>query len=198
MWYNKRKLELEWVYILNSYKKKGIFETFFDNRSSLIVQFKNGDISKKEFLEYNFECVRKMSVKPFLKIDSYEKGMYNYQYYNVLAKYFTMLAKEIKNTKKHQRYYSYYLNKGNNYYHEKDKAALSLMRFLEFEGVEAYFIEVQSRLLNDKLYEVVLVNYKEAIFHSKAIWLLDILREEGVFSEEKRKSIIDEYINETY
>lgn len=175
-----------------------MFETFFDNRSSLIVQFKNGDISKREFLEYNFDFVKKMNVKPFLRVDSYEKGMYNYQYYNVLAKYYTMLAKEIKNTRKHQKYYVYYLNKGNNYYHEKDKAALSLLRFLEFKGVEAYFIKCNSRLLEDKLYEIVLVDYKEAIFHSKAIWLLDILKAENVFIEGKKISLIDEYINERY
>ncbi len=175
-----------------------MFETFFDNRSSLIVQFKNGDITKKEFLEYNFDFVQKMNVKPFLKVDSYEKGMYNYQYYNVLAKYYTMLAKDVKKTKKHQKYYPYYLNKGNNYYHEKDRATLNLLRYLEFQNVEAYFIKVQSRFLQDKLYEIVLLNYKEAIFHSKAIWLLDVLKEEGVFKEGKKVSLIDEYINEKY
>lgn len=175
-----------------------MFETFFDNRSSLIVQFKNGDITKKEFLEYNFDFVQKMNVKPFLKVDSYEKGMYNYQYYNVLAKYYTMLAKDVKKTKKHQKYYPYYLNKGNNYYHEKDRATLNLLRYLEFQNVEAYFIKVQSRFLQDKLYEIVLLDYKEAIFHSKAIWLLNVLKEEGVFKEGKKVSLIDEYINEKY
>ena len=180
------------------HKKKGLFETFFENRSSLIIQFKNGDINKKEFLEYNYDFVSKMSVKPFLRIDSFEKGMYNYQYYNVLAKYFTMLAKDIKNTRKHQKYFRYYFNKGNNYYHEKDKATLNLIKFLEFQGVESYFIKCNSKSLQDKLYEIVLLDYKEAIFHSKALWLLDILREEGVFIEGKKKSLIDEYINTTY
>ena len=51
--------------------------------------------------------------------------MYNYQYYNVLAKYFTMMAKDIRCTKR-QRYYKYYLSKGNNYYH-RDKAVLDLL-----------------------------------------------------------------------
>lgn len=175
-----------------------MFETFFDNRSSLILQFSSGDLTKREFLEENYQLVRKSNIKPFLKVDSYEKGMYNYQHYNVLAKYYNMLAKEIKNTKKHQKYYNYYLNKGNNYYHEKDRAALSLLRFLEFKGVEAYFVKVESRLLKDKLYEIVLLEYEEAIFHSKAIWLLDILKEEGVFIAEKKKSLIDGYINEKY
>ncbi len=193
------KLKLDRVCSLNFYlKKRGSFEAFFDNRSAIIVQFENGNITKKQFLEYNYDLVMKMNLKPFLRIDSYEMGMYNYQYYNVLAKYFNMLAKEVKNTRKHQKYYNYYLNKGNNYYHEKDKAALSLLEYLEFKGVEAYFVNVNSKLLNDKLYEIVLLDYKEAIFHSKALWLLDILKKEGVFQEGKKVSLIDEYINETY
>lgn len=167
-------------------------------RSSLIIQFENGDITKKQFLDYNFDLVMKMNLKPFYKIDSYEKGMYNYQYYNVLAKYFNMMAKDVRNTRKHHKYYNYYLNKGNNYYHEKDKAALDILKFLEFKGVEAYFIDMNSKQLDGKLYEIVLLNYQEAIFHSKAIWLLEILKEKGVFIHKKKVSLINEYINESY
>lgn len=175
-----------------------MFERFFADRSSLIVQYANGDITKREFIQNNYNIVTNMNIKPFLKIDSFEKGMYNYQYYNVMAKYFTTLAKEIRNTKKHQRYYVYYLNKGNNFYHEKDKSAVSLLKFIEFKNVEAYFVKCKSKFLQDKLFEVVLLDYKEAIFHSKAEWFLDILRDEGVFIEGMKPSLIDEYINETY
>lgn len=187
------------MYDLHLYSvSRGGFESFFDKRSSLIVQFENGDISKKEFLEYNYDLVMHMNLKPFFKVDSFEKGMYNYQYYNVLAKYFTMMAKEVRNTKKHNKYYNHYLNKGNHSYHEKDKATLDILSFLEFEGVDAYYIEMNSKLLNDKLYEIVLLNYKEAIFHSKSSWLLDILKEKGVFKDKKKVSLIDGYINESY
>ncbi len=179
-------------------RRDGIFEAFFKNRSSLIIQFREGEITKKQFLENNYDLVRRMNLRPFLRIDNYEMGMYNYQYYNVLAKYFTMLAKETKNTRKHQRYYNYYLNKGNNYYNEKDKAALDLLEFLEFKGIEAYFIKMESRSLNGKLFEIVLMDYEEAIFHSKSTWLLKRLRKEGIFEEIQKVSIIDRYINETY
>ena len=183
---------------LARYKSKGIFDTFFDNRTSLIIQYDNGDISKKEFLEYNFDFVQEMNIKPFTKVDSYEKGMYNYQYYNVLAKYYTMLAKDIRKSGKHEKYSKYYRNIGNKYYHEKDKATLQLLKYLKFKNVEAYFIKMESRFLEDKLYEIVLLNYNEAIFHSKSEWLLKILKNEGVFIEEKKKSLIDDYINERY
>ena len=179
-------------------RSNGIFEAFFKNRSRLIIQFREGEITKKQFLEQNYELVRKMNLRPFLRIDNYEMGMYNYQYYNVLAKYFTMLANDVKDTRKHQRYYNYYFNKGNNYYHEKDKAAMDLIEFLEYKGIEAYFINLNSKSLNGKLYEIVLLNYKEAVFHSKSIPMLNKLKENGVFQEGQKTSIIDGYINETY
>lgn len=187
------------MYDLDFYSRKGgIFETFFAQRSKLIVDYRDGVIDKKEFLHYNYDLVMKTNLKPFLRIDTYEMGMYNYQYYNVLAKYYTTMAKEIKNTRKHQKYYNYYLNKGNNYYTEKDKAALALLEFLDYKGIEAYYVEVNSKSLRDKLYEIVLLNYEEAIFHSKSQGLLDKLKENDVFIDEQRKSLIDAYINQTY
>jgi len=187
------------VYDLEYYSKiRGSFDEFLDRRSSLIFEFENGKINKRQFLEYNYDLVMRMNIRPFLRIDNFQMGMYNYQYYNVLAKYFTMLAKEVKETRKRQRYYNYYLNKGNNYYQEKDKAALDLLNYLNFQGVEAYYINLNSRRLDDSLYEIVLLNYKEAIFHSKSKWLLDILKDRGVFIKKKRTSLIDEYINNKY
>lgn len=179
-------------------ESKNMFEPFFDNRSSLIVQYKNGDISKTEFLEYNFDLVKEMNVEPFKVIDSYEKGMYNYQYYNVLAKYYTKLASDLRKAEKDDKYYIYYKNMGNNYYNEKDNATVQLLRFLDFKGVEAYFIDVKSQFLQNKLYEIVLLNYEEAIFHSKSYWLLQVLKEEGIFIDGMKTSLIDGYINERY
>ncbi len=181
-----------------SYSRKEIFSDFFKKRSNIIQKFGRGEITKKQFLEDNYNLVRRSSIIPFLRIDSYEKGMYNYQYYNVLAKYYNMLAHEAKDVRKNQKYYVEYLNKSNNFYHEKDRTTLEILKYLDFKGVEAYFIEMESKRLNGELYEIALLNYDEAIFHSKAKWLLDILREEGVFIDSERKSLIDGYINERY
>ena len=46
--------------------------------------------------------------------------------------------------------------------------------------------------------EIVLEDKKEAIFHSKAPWLLKILKNENIFEDEMKTSIIDHYINERY
>jgi hypothetical protein len=109
-----------------------------------------------------------------------------------------MLAKELKGNKKQIKNYVTYLNKANNYYNLKDKTTLEILNLVKFKGVESYFIQCESKSLSDKLYEIVLLDYKEAIFHSKAPWLLEILKSKDIFLDQKRKSIIDEYINEKY
>lgn len=178
--------------------RRNAFERFYERRSSLIRQYEMGDLTKREFLEENFQSVQNTQLDPFVRVDSFEKGLFNYQYYNSMAKYYRMLAKDVKNKKKHKKNYQLYFDKGSNYYHEKDKAALALMEFIDFEGVEAYYIKVKSKGLQNKLYEIVLVDHKEAIFHSKAEWLKDKLVEKGVFQEKMRRSLIDQYINDSY
>ncbi|SHH65845.1 hypothetical protein SAMN02745135_01561 [Caloranaerobacter azorensis DSM 13643] len=180
------------------YKRESLFDKFFNHRDALIIQYINGDITKREFLKLNFEYIQKMNVKPFSRIDSFEKGMYNYQYYNMLAKYYYMTAMDIKKKNKHFDYYRACIDEANYYYNLKDRATLKLLRFLKFKNVEAYFIKVQSRFLKDKLYEIDLKDYENAILHSKSPWLLKILKDEGVFFEGVRKSLIDSYINEKY
>lgn len=183
---------------MKTLRKKDKFEEFFERRSFLIMQYTCGDISKKEFLKYNYEYFSNENARPFIKIDSYEKGMYNYQYYNGMAKYYRMLAKEVKNTKKHSRYYNYYLNLGNKYYHEKDETVLKILKIQNFENVSSYFIKCESKKLENLLFEIVLSDKKEAIFHSKAVWLLDILKKENVFTDIQKSSLIEDYINEKY
>lgn len=115
-----------------------------------------------------------------------------------MAKYYKMLAREVKNTKKHSRYYNYYLNLGNKFYHEKDETAFKILKLQNFENVSSYYIKCESKKLNHVLYEIVLEDKKEAIFHSKARWLLEILKSERVFEDIEKSSLIEEYINEKY
>lgn len=178
--------------------KETTFDDFFEHRDLLIEQFRNQEITKKEYLEKNYNFVIGMKVKPFQKIDSYEKGIFNYQYYNVMAKYHQMKAQEIKNKGKQLVYYKKYIDETNYYYNEKDKTSFRLIKFIEYENIESYFIKMESLLLKDKLYEIVLKDYEYAVLHSKSIWLLNVLRKEGVFSECVKKSIIDHYVNEKY
>lgn len=164
----------------------------------MITKYSNGDMSKREFLQSNFDYFQSVSAKPFIKVDTYEKGMYNYQYFNGMAKYYKMLAKEVKNSKKHSKYYNHYLNLGKKYYDNKDESTLDILKLTDFKNVECYFIVCESKNLEDSLYEIVLKDKKEAIFHSRSEELLKICKEKGIFFPEKRESLISEYINERY
>lgn len=175
-----------------------IFDDFFEHRDMLIVQHMNGDINKKEYLDLNYKYILESNIKPFQSIDSLQKGIYNYQYYNMMAKYHRMIAQDIKDKGKHVSFYSKYLEEADYYYNEKDKTSFRLLRYLHYENVESYFIMMESSSLEGKLYEIVLKDYEYAILHSKSVWLLEVLKKEKVFSQEKKKSVIDYYVNQKY
>ncbi|RVU55186.1 DUF6648 family protein [Anaerosphaera multitolerans] len=183
---------------MNYVSKANFFEDFFKRRSYLIEKYSKGDITKGEFLKYNFDYFNSVNARPFLRIDSFEKGIYNYQYFNGLAKYYKMLAKEVKNTKKRSRYYNYYLNLGNKYYQKKDESVLTILELQNFTNIQSYYIKCDSNFLKNSLYEIVLIDKREAIFHSKADWLLNVLKEKKIFDDEIKTSLIEEYINEKY
>lgn len=173
-------------------------EDFFENRDRLIVSHMNGEIDKKSFLELNYNYMISNKVKPFTSIDSFEKGMFNYQFYNVMAKYNKMIVKDIKESGKNIEFYNKYLDDVKYFYDEKDKTIFRLLRFLKYNNVEAYFVSMESTALNGKLYEIVLKDYEFAVLHSCSEWMLSVLRKENVFLDQIQKSVIDYYVNNTY
>lgn len=175
-----------------------IFDDFFEHRDMLIIQHMNKEINKKEYLELNYKYMADKGIKPFQCIDSFEKGMCNYQYYNMMAKYHMMIAQNIKEKGKHISFYSKYLEEADYYYNEKDKTTFRLLRYLHYENVESYFIKMESSSLEGKLYEIILNDYEFAVLHSKSIWLLDVLKKEKVFIPERKTSVIDYYVNQKY
>lgn len=177
---------------------ENIFDKFYQQRQSLIHQFKKGDITKKEYIEESYAYIQQMQIRPFKRVDNFDKSIYNYQYYNMMAKYSYLKAKELKKHDKHPEIYREYLEKVNYYYHKKDLSTLKAIEILDFYGVEAYYIKVNSSNLKDSLFEIVFKNYEQVILHSKSQWLLERLKEEGVFKEGIRKSLIENYINQKY
>ena len=156
-------------------------QKYFKYRQGLIDQYIKGDMSKREYLACNLEAVLALREKPFSIVDSLEKGLFNYQYYNALAK-------EHKKTDPAKTDY---------YYARKDKATLSVLRILDYREVEAYFIRVRSPQLRGRLFEIIIVEY-QMILHSANPEILERLRHERVFKEETRQSVIDGYINQRY
>lgn len=178
--------------------RENIFEQFFKAREGLIQQFKKGDISKKEYIEEGFADIQRLKIKPFQRVDSFEKAIFNYQYYNTMAKYYYLQAKEIKNYGKHMEKSKEFTRLVDDYYYQKDKATLRAIEVLDYWGVEAYYIQVSSTFLKRKLYEIVFKDHEGVILHSTSLWLLKKLEEEGIFKEGVRKSLIENYVNEKY
>lgn len=169
-------------------------QKYFKYRQNLIDQYAKGDMTKREYLARNYEAVVYGDIGPFRNIDTVEKALFNYQYYNALAKE----MKSVSTT----RDLDYelkcdYMEKSNYYYSKKDRATLAALRMLDFKGVEAYFVKMRSKYLDGKLFEIV-IQEENIILHSTSSLILKLLREEGVFCEERRKSIIDDYVNHRY
>jgi len=178
--------------------RKTTFDQFFEEREALIYQFTKGDISKREFIEEHYYFIMRLNLKPFKRIDSFEKGLYNYQYFNAIAKYNKLRSKDKKLIEKHPELVKELLEKVKEAYHRKDESVTRLLRFLDYQNVESYYIKSKSEFLDNKLFEIVLNDYEGVIFHSISRGLLEELKREGVFCEIRKKSKIDEYVNKKY
>ena len=69
-------------------------QKYFRYRQSLIDQYKKGDMTKREYLQMNYDAVINNGINPFKNIDTVEKALYNYQYYNALAKQMKSISTE--------------------------------------------------------------------------------------------------------
>lgn len=170
-------------------------EVFFKKRNDLISELSQGKIDKIAFLEKNYELIQNLNMKPLLNISSLEEGMYNYQYYNILAKFFKQKSQLYSNNKKKQKKYNENLMKSNNYYAEKDKYLFRMIDFLDKDFSEAYFIDMNSKRLNNSLFEIVVKDVEFAIFHSMNEKILEKLNEKNIFINETRISKINDYVN---
>lgn len=169
-------------------------EKYFKYRQSLIDQYIKGDMTKREYLQANYEAVVYNDIKPFKNMDTVLKGLFNYQYYNARAKE-KKQASTIHDIEYDEK--AEYLNSCNYFYSKKDKATMKVLNLLDYRGVEAYFVKANSKELNGKLFEIILADYN-MILHSTNELILKNLKDEGVFSDGSRKSVIDGYINQRY
>lgn len=170
---------------------------FYKRRSKLIEDYTRGEMSKREFIINNFQLAYQMS-GPYVKVDSFEKALFNYQYYNCMAKHYSMMASQCKKSKKNKRTYNRYFSLGNSFYEKKDDVVCQILELLNYEFIQAYPIQTDSKRLDDKLFEIVALKRKEAIFHSISPKIRKILCDKGLFDINKRPSLIVEYINDTY
>lgn len=171
------------------------FELFLKHRQSLIEQYSKGDLSKEEFIEQNYNTINSLGIEPFHKIDNVKKAIYNYQYYNVLAKYYQKRAHDL--SKRHESRQDFF-ELADYYYSKKDYVTEKLLKLLDFSGIEAYYVKVKSPNLKKKLFEIVVKEYDNFILHSKNEKILNMLKYENAFIDEERQSLVDDYINQKY
>lgn len=178
--------------------RKTTFDQFFEEREALIFKYKKGDLTKKEFIEEHYYYIVKLNLKPFQKIDSFEKGIYNYQYFNSIAKYNTLRQRDKKLIEKHPEIIREIEEKVTYNYKKKDETILKLLRHLDYRNVESYYVKSKSDYLNNKLIEIVLEEYEGVILHTINSGIIEELKNEGVFSDVRKKSRIDDYVNKKY
>lgn len=171
-------------------------EKFFINRDKLIDELEGGRLSKTAFIEKNYEFVMDLELKPFEDNLDDKKCIYNYQYYNLLAKYENFKAQEVEFFD--PELYDFHMEEANKYYEFKDKATLAFLEFVNYKNVKAYFLNLDSKRLEGQLFEVVFLDYNRAIFHSMNQKILSKLRENGKFSPVYKASIIHDYVNSAY
>lgn len=171
------------------------FDTWRKESIDLLTDKK---IGKNEFLEINYQYIKKLDLKPFSNISSILEGVYNYQYYNIMAKRSNSLAFDLYNNPKKKRKYKNFINNRENYYCLKDKASLRLLELVEFNDIEAYFIKLKSKRLTGEIFEIVLKKYDKLILHSKNKEILRKLIDNKCFDKNPRESKIDSYVNRSY
>lgn len=168
---------------------------FITLRAEYIDLLDGGVLTKDQFNVLNSKLFTKLNLRPFSKLDSFDKALFNYNYYNTKAKLALHNAnryREQKKVKKFRREDSLKLN----FYEEKDKATLAMINLEDPSNIEAYYINLHSRSLSNTIFEVYFKGKDKVILHSKSEYIKDRLIELGVFSPKVTRSIIDGYVNQ--
>ena len=175
--------------------KLKLFENF---RKETIDLLEESKIDKDAFLKKNLDYINKLDLKPYARIDNISQAIYNYQYYNLLAKQINTQANKFAGNEKKKKSYLRLINKRENYYALKDMATTRILDIIAYKDVESYFIDLKSKRLRGIIFEINVKSIDKLILHSKSKTILNKLRDHGVFDENSRASLIDSYVNRSY
>ena len=180
---------------MNENEKLKLFETFRKESIDLLEESK---IDKDSFLSNNLAYIEKLDIKPFSTINNINEAIYNYQYYNLMAKKTNLEAQKISNNTKKKKNYLKLINQRENFYHLKDIATLRILDLADYKDIKSYYIILNSKRLQGEIFEIEVCSIDKVILHSKSKLVLQRLIENNVFSSEARKSLIDSYVNKSY
>jgi hypothetical protein len=173
-------------------------EAFEKWRKETIDLLSENKIDKNEFLEMNHDYLRRLDLKPFSMIEQVNQGIFNYQYYNIMAKISNVNANNLINNHKKRKQYKKYINDRENFYYLKDLATDSILKLISYKNLDCYYIELLSKRLTGQIFEIVLLDYENVVLHSKNKKILNKLIENDAFDNRVRKSVIDDYVNRSY
>lgn len=167
---------------------------FIELRNKYIDLLDSKLISKSEFNHMNNEIFSKINLRPFSVLDSFEKALYNYNYYNSKAKICLEEYNRHKNSGNERKATLANNNKVNNY-NLKDKAIIAMIKYEDSCNIKAYNIFVNSISLDEKIFEIYFINKERIILHTLNEDIKNILIKLNCFDDTKRESLISSYIN---
>ncbi len=177
-------------------KIKDLLQAFWTYRDQAIDQLEAGDLTKLAFLEANAAFFADRGLKPLHQVDSVEAAMFNYQYYNVQAKLHMQEASEeaFRNPALAKKM----RHKAQDLYQEKDVWTQKILDIHGYDQVEAYLLVTRSDVLNEALFEIVLLDVERVILHSMDKRIQYKLRQAGAWVEGARPSRISTYVDSRY
>ncbi len=167
-------------------------EDYFKKRIELIELLETGVLDKEGFINENYALMSSFNPGG-VKVTTVEDGIIKYHYFNTMAKK-KMLesdAIEFKDAYRSRRL----RDEAYDLYIKKDKITLNMLETVNYKGVEAYFILMNSRSLMGQIFEIRFNQYEKVVLHSKDRKILYKLKEMGCFSEEPIASVIATYVN---
>lgn len=174
--------------------EKEKLKRFIILRNYYIDLLESKSITKSEFNHKNNEIFSKLNLRPFSVLDTFEKALYNYNYYNSKAKMCQEEYLRYRNQKNEKKAKIAENNKKNNYFH-KDQAIISMINIENSSSIEAYFINMHSKKLKEEIFEIYFCNRERTILHTKNTYIKNILCKKNCFLKEKKDSLISNYIN---
>lgn len=171
---------------------------FMETRNELIERLDRKEITKEDFIRKNIQCIEHHGMKPYVKIENIDQGLYNYHYYNLLAKHHNNIAIACRKDRRGRKKQKLEFNRRDNYYRQKDQVIFQILELVDDGEIEAYFIQLDSKRLGNELIEIVLKNYDKAILHSLDRKIYQYLKKRRHFTEGLRRSKIHDYVNKPY
>lgn len=167
---------------------------FIELRNKYIDLLDNKLISKSEFNYMNNEIFSKINLRPFSVLDSFEKALYNYNYYNSKAKMCLEEYNKCKTSGNEKKAKLANNNKLNNY-NLKDQAIVAMIELENSNNIMAYDIFVNSKNLDSQIFEIYFTKRERIILHTLNKDIKNMLIKLNCFDEIKRESLISSYVN---